>query len=226
MPISIGLTGGPLACSSRLTARPSQNCTEWNAELHTVGALRPPFCPCTPIDVGRWSSPPSITLWQEKQEIVPSEENRGSKNSILPNSTLADVLGLSAGSGARLGSGCQGDWAQAPVATAPSSRIRVRSGTRMGSTPRDRRRGRRQERVSIARLKASSRPGSAGVRHRTEEGEYRPSRIVGRSFRPWPPPQPAGLTPRFWITRSKKLGPSSNSGLLSNSGVCARARAR
>src|SRR5512139_3809554 len=99
MPISIGLTGGPLAWSSSVAARPSQNCAEWNAAFQTVGALRPPFWPCTPIEVGMWSSPPSMTLWQEKQDTDPVEENRGSKYSILPSSTLAAVVGLSAGSG-------------------------------------------------------------------------------------------------------------------------------
>jgi hypothetical protein len=42
------------------------------------------FSPYTPIDVGRWSSPSSITLWDEKHEIGPFEEGRGSKYSILP----------------------------------------------------------------------------------------------------------------------------------------------
>src|SRR5512143_3229212 len=97
MPISIGFTGGPLACSSSDGARPSQNCTEWNAAFHTVGALRPPLRPCTPADVVMWSSPPSMTLWHEKHDTVPVEDRRGSKYSILPSSTLAAVVGLSAG---------------------------------------------------------------------------------------------------------------------------------
>src|SRR5512140_1332138 len=67
------------------------------------------------MDVGRWSSPPSITLWQEKHDTLPLDDSRGSKYSILPSSTLAAVVGLSAGAGATSGNACQGPAA----ATAP-----------------------------------------------------------------------------------------------------------
>ncbi len=65
-----------------------------------------------------WSSPPSITLWQEKHDTVPVEDRRGSKYSILPSSTLAAVVGLSAGAGALSGSG---GWGQhrGPALTQP-----------------------------------------------------------------------------------------------------------
>src|SRR5512140_827499 len=66
------------------------------------------------MDVGRWSSPPSITLWQEKHDTLPLDDRRGSKYSILPSSTLAAVVGLSAGAGATSGNGCHGP----PAATA------------------------------------------------------------------------------------------------------------
>jgi hypothetical protein len=46
-------------------------------------------------------------LWQEKHETVPVEESRGSKKSILPNSTFAGVLGFAAGSAALAGKACQ-----------------------------------------------------------------------------------------------------------------------
>ena len=47
--------------------------------------------------------PPSMTLWQEKQETVPVAENRGSKKSILPSSTFSTVVGLFTGNGAESG---------------------------------------------------------------------------------------------------------------------------
>jgi hypothetical protein len=50
MPISMGLAMGPLACSSRVPARPSQNCASEYARLITVGALRPPFCDLMPVE--------------------------------------------------------------------------------------------------------------------------------------------------------------------------------
>ena len=56
---------------------------------------------------------------------------------------------------------------------------------------------------------------------RRRDGDMRPTTQVGGRV-----PNPPAATPRFWITRSKNEGPSSNCGLLSNSGVCARARAR
>ena len=40
-PISIGFSTGPVACSSSVFARPSQNCDVAYAALITVGALRP-----------------------------------------------------------------------------------------------------------------------------------------------------------------------------------------
>src|SRR5579885_1021437 len=53
--ISTGFKTGSLACSSKLGARPSQNCEAWNIALRMVGALRCPNCPCTPADVGLFS---------------------------------------------------------------------------------------------------------------------------------------------------------------------------
>lgn len=48
-----------------------------------------------------------MTLWHQKQETVPVEDRRGSKNSIFPKRTFAGVVGLSAGAGATVGNGCQ-----------------------------------------------------------------------------------------------------------------------
>jgi hypothetical protein len=55
-----------------------------------------------------------MTLWQELQEIVPSMERRGSKKSIFPKSILAEVIGLSAGTGALLGKGFIANAEEAP----------------------------------------------------------------------------------------------------------------
>lgn len=75
------------------------------------------------MDVGRWSSPPSMTLWQEKHETLPLDDSRGSKYSILPSSTLSAVAGLSAGAGATSGSACQ-----EPVAAAITAKgVEVRT---------------------------------------------------------------------------------------------------
>jgi len=48
-----------------------------------------------------------MTLWQDKQDTVPVDDSRGSKKSILPNSTLAAVVGLFAGVGGSAGRACQ-----------------------------------------------------------------------------------------------------------------------
>src|SRR3569832_156480 len=103
MPISTGFRMGPLARSSRVAARPSQNWAVRKAAFHTVGDLRPPFWPATPTDSGRLSVPPDITLWQELQETVPSADRRGSKKSCLPSSIFYLLMGLPAGTGGLAG---------------------------------------------------------------------------------------------------------------------------
>src|SRR5512132_2077616 len=103
MPISTGFTIGPFACSSSVAARPSQNCTGRYAAFHTVGAERSPCLPSTPTLTARSSSPASITLWHELHDTVAVSDSRGSKNSCLPSSTLATVVGLSAGVGGVFG---------------------------------------------------------------------------------------------------------------------------
>jgi hypothetical protein len=44
-----------------------------------------------------------MVLWQEEQETVPVDDKRGSWYNICPSSTLASVVGLSAGAGAVVG---------------------------------------------------------------------------------------------------------------------------
>src|SRR4051812_48244518 len=108
MAISMGLTSGPFACSSKVAALPSQDWTVWKAAFQTVGAERPPVFPATPTDTARLSVPLAITLWHELQETVPSLESLGSKKRFRPRWTFSAVVGLSAGADAIFGSGLQG----------------------------------------------------------------------------------------------------------------------
>src|SRR5690606_9622232 len=78
---------GPLACSARSVARPSQNCAALNTALNTVGELRGPRCQPWPIDAGTLSAPPVPMLWQVLQVIRWLRDRRGSKNSMRPSST-------------------------------------------------------------------------------------------------------------------------------------------
>src|SRR3569832_1911972 len=94
MPISTGFRMGPLAGSSRVAARPSQNWAVRKAAFHTVGELRPPFWPATPTDSGRLSVPPDITLWQELQETVPAAGGRGAGGGGGPGAGGAGRRGL------------------------------------------------------------------------------------------------------------------------------------
>ncbi len=103
--ISTAASIGPLACSIRSAARPSQNWATLNTELNTVGAFRGPFWKPCPIEVGTPSTPPMPMLWQLLQLITPLEDSRPSNHSCRPRSTLAGVTGLPSGSGARSGIG-------------------------------------------------------------------------------------------------------------------------
>src|SRR5438045_6693516 len=93
----MGLEIGPLACSSKEAARPSQNMAAPYTRLMTEGALRPPFCARMPVETGRASVKPCSGAWQLAQETEPSEETRLSKNNSQPSSALAGVYGLSSG---------------------------------------------------------------------------------------------------------------------------------
>ena len=70
---------GPLACSARSLARPSQNWATLNTELNTVGELRGPCFQPWPVEVCWKSAPPMPTLWQVLQLIRALFDNRGSK---------------------------------------------------------------------------------------------------------------------------------------------------
>src|SRR5450759_1523069 len=61
IPISAGFRIGPLACSSTLGSRPSQNCATCPAALYTVFELREPSCPLWPKLTRRPSAPVSYT---------------------------------------------------------------------------------------------------------------------------------------------------------------------
>src|SRR6187200_3396008 len=94
---------GPIACSFRSFARPSQNCAMLNTAFNTVGLLRGPFCHPCPMEVSSRSTPPRLRLWQVLQLISQLEESLGSNHSIFPNSTLAGFAGLLLSAGADLG---------------------------------------------------------------------------------------------------------------------------
>ncbi len=103
MAISTGLRMGPLACSSRVGARPSQNCTVWPPALYTVGELRPPSCFLWPGEKGLPSTPYLFRSWQLLQETSWFFERRFSKYSMRPSSTFSGVMGFF-GSSKRAGS--------------------------------------------------------------------------------------------------------------------------
>src|SRR5659263_458099 len=64
-----------------------------------VGEARRSTVPLMPTPVFNPSDQPSPGLWHVAQDTVPLPDKRGSKNSALPNSTLAGVMGLSTASG-------------------------------------------------------------------------------------------------------------------------------
>src|SRR5690554_7988147 len=103
--ISTPACTGPLACSARSAARPSQNWAALNTALNTVGEFRGLFCQPWPIEVGNSSSPPRPTVWQGLQLIRWLEDSRGSKDSILPSSTLVGVSSLPSITGGYVGTG-------------------------------------------------------------------------------------------------------------------------
>ncbi len=76
---------GPLACSWRSLARPSQNWAALNTAFSTVGELRGPFCQPWPMDVGTLSLPPMLRLWQVLQLITWLLDRRGSNHSLCPS---------------------------------------------------------------------------------------------------------------------------------------------
>jgi hypothetical protein len=103
--ISTPACTGPLACSARSGARPSQNCASLKIALSTVGEFRGPFCQPCPMEVGMLSSPPVARLWQELQENTPEADMRGSKKSALPRSIFSGVTTLSLSAGIVEGTG-------------------------------------------------------------------------------------------------------------------------
>src|SRR5512141_384632 len=57
------------------------------------------------MDVSKASTPPRPRLWQVLQLMSQLDDNRGSKNSILPSSTFAGFDGFPFSSGGRDGTG-------------------------------------------------------------------------------------------------------------------------
>src|SRR5690554_2627770 len=113
---------GPTACSSKVPARPSQNCASRNAALNTVGLFLGPTRPESPIAIVLWSTPAAPTTWQVLQEIIPERESRFSKNSIWPRSIFSSVIGLSSGASASVGIGWKiWEYSLSTVCMEPSS---------------------------------------------------------------------------------------------------------
>jgi len=65
-------------------------------EFSTVGELIGPWCHLCPIEDFILSVPPILKLWQELQEMEADLDRRGSKKSILPNSTIPAFFGAAA----------------------------------------------------------------------------------------------------------------------------------
>src|SRR5947209_4413635 len=116
MVISIGLAIGPLACSSRVGARPSQNWRVLYARLITVGALRPPRWPPIPRELAAPSPNAFAGSWQLAHETEWSDESRLSKKRSLPSSAFSAVYGLS--SGQKIGGRPSGTWGVSSSAAA------------------------------------------------------------------------------------------------------------
>src|SRR4051794_10728884 len=94
---------GPVACASRLSARPSQKNAWPQARLRMLGELRRRATILSPTAVFRPSSQPKLGLWQETQASTATRDSLGSKNKVLPSSALAGVYGLSFGKGISVG---------------------------------------------------------------------------------------------------------------------------
>src|SRR3954447_11481794 len=62
-----------------------------------VGALRPPFCPRTPVAKASAFDQPFLGSWQLAQLMVLSFDSRVSKYSCLPSSTFSAVCLLDSG---------------------------------------------------------------------------------------------------------------------------------
>src|SRR3954470_5410188 len=101
--ISPGEVIGPVACASRLSARPSQKKAWPQARLRMLGELRRSVTILSPTAVLRPSSQPKLGLWQETQASTATRESRGSKNSVLPSSAFSGVYGLVFGKGISVG---------------------------------------------------------------------------------------------------------------------------
>src|SRR5690554_2780220 len=77
------------------------------------------------MDTASSSSPPRPTLWQVLQLIRWLEDRRGSKNSILPSSTLDCVSSLPSMTGGYLGMGSKVDFARSIRSSAAAEPART-----------------------------------------------------------------------------------------------------
>src|SRR5271156_4980222 len=101
--ISLGDSMGPSACSSSVSARPSQKSRSAQATLRIVGVLRQTPCMPHPTPLAKPSLQEKPGLWQEAHEINFEPERRGSKKRVRPNNSRSFVKRFSAGNGMESG---------------------------------------------------------------------------------------------------------------------------
>src|SRR3954447_14919839 len=101
--ISTSAVIGPIACCSRVSARPSQKNTSDQAWLSVVGLLRPSGLRPSPRPLTRPSSQPKLALWHDAQDSASDPDMRGSKNSTLPSSAFSGLYRFSGGNGVSRG---------------------------------------------------------------------------------------------------------------------------
>ena len=89
--ISTSAVIGPMACCSRVSARPSQKNTSLQAWFITVGLCLPSGFSPSPRPVGLPSCQPKLALWQDAQDRACDPDRRGSKNSTFPSSAFSGV---------------------------------------------------------------------------------------------------------------------------------------
>ena len=102
-PISRRFSIGPLACASRLGARPSQKKVRPQARFHSDGVRRGRGSPSWPSLRATPSEKDRAGSWQVAQAMVPSPDSRVSVNSARPRSTFCGVTGLPGGAGIAAG---------------------------------------------------------------------------------------------------------------------------
>ncbi len=95
--ISAGESNGPLHCSSRVAARPSQNWAVLKAAFKTVGELRLSNTPLIPLDRGKASVNALPGSWQLEQLVLKSPGQASLKEQALAKFNLCRRLWIIGG---------------------------------------------------------------------------------------------------------------------------------